>query len=314
MKPWIYEQNPFLNATDESYLSALDMSIYHDNALYAARSDSFFLDLYNAFHPLNETYGTAYASWKRQGGKQQGETLNLKQLLTLLAGTKIQQWDIKILNLYPVNTPEYKKLLPDRRRPFQQGAQITRIGAVGALSQSIGTDNALADVKTDVDEFYSLLDAAIGTQKGDISKSKSNIWDLESARVAMCIGMFANLGAITQKFAATPKEIGRFFDLETIRKNQQVHFTGHLKAGEVYTIVKHTFGETDEVKITNPGPAPLKFCLLNLKDSQPNSEGITLATGRQTVLASALGKLTDTYLTVINTDPLLPGEFNLDIL
>ena len=314
MKPWIYEQNPFLNATDESFISAMDISLYHDTALDAAKSDPFFLTLYNAFHPLHVTYETAYISWKTQGGKQQGETLNLKQLLKLLAGTKIQEWDVKIQNLYPVNLPSYKKLLPNRRIPFQSGGQISRIEAVRALSLAIGSDNALADVKTDVDKFYTRLDTALNTQKGSISASKGVITDLESARVAMCIGMFANLGAITQKFAATPKNIGMYFDLKTIRKAPQVYFTGHLKAGEIYTIAKRTFGETDEVWISNPGPAPLKFYLHPVKNGQPNSEGIILVKEEQTVLASVLGKLTDTYLTVLNTDPLLPGEFTIAIL
>jgi len=38
---------------------------------------------------------------------------------------------------------------------------------------------------------------------------------------------------------------------------------------------------------TKQWPAPLKFYLVNPKDAQPGTLGITLASGDQTVLASA---------------------------
>lgn len=314
MKTWIHAQNTFLNATDNSFLNAMAISTYHNSALAAALGDPFILDLFNSFNPLHLNLKTAYDTWISQGGMQQGETLNLRQLLELLSNTKIQQWDIKIQNIYPQNTPQYKKLLPGRRKPFQNGKQSERIHAVQALSQSIGDDKSLAEVKVDIDSFYEQIDSSHSQQKGSLSTSKNTSSDLEAARVAMCIGQFANLGALIQKYAATPEKIEQYFDLQAIRSSKQVLFTGHVKPGAVYTIVKHTFGEADEVILVNPGQAPLKFYLASGKDMQPNSVFVSMGNGEQTVLASSLGKLTDTYLTVFNTDPSQIGEFNVEIL
>jgi hypothetical protein len=293
----------------------MGISTYHDSALADAKSDPFFLELYNVFHPLHIAYKTSYDIWKSQGGQQQSETLNFSQLLSLLSNTKIQLWDIQIQNQYPQNTPGYKKLLPNHRVPFQSGGQTERVHAVKALSNAIGTDAKLTAVKTDVDAFDTLLDAAISDQKGSLRATKNLSSTLESARVTMCIGQYANLGALIQKFAASPDKIAQYFDLKAIRNSQQVIFSGQLKAAQVYTIVKHTFGESDQIILTNTGTTQLKFYLGATKDAQPGTAGVTVAgKGEQTVLASAIGKLTDTYFIVQNTDALYGGEFEVELV
>ena len=314
MKTWMFLRNPFLHVTDGSFLSAMGISNYHDSALSAAKADPFFLVMYNLYHPLHVAYKTVYDIWISQGGKQQARTLNITQLLDLLANTKIRNWDIFIQNLYAVNSPAYKELLPNHRKPFQNGKQVERIHALQGLINSIGSNEALATLKAEIVTFYNLLDAAHSGQKESKSTTKNMSGGLESARVAICVGQFANLGGLIQKYAATPDIIEQYFDVQAIRRSQQVIFTGQLKAGEVYTIVKHTFGETDEVILSNTGTTTLKFYLANARDAQPDATSITLASGDQTVLASALGKLADTYLTVLNTDALHAGEFGVELV
>ena len=314
MRTWMYLQNPFLNATASSYLNGMNISTYHDNALAKMKSDPFILGLYNAYHPLHLLYKTAYSTWITQGGTQQGETLNLQQLLNWLSNTKIRHWDQQILSHYEPNTPAYKRLLPNHRKPFQQGSQIERILAVKSLSDAIGSDELLAATKTDILNCYTQLDAAYDMQKGNKTSTKNLSGNLELAREAMCAGQYANLGGLIQKYSTTPTVIEQYFDLQAIRRSQQVFFTGQLKPGEVYTIVKHTFGETDQVLLTNTGTTQLKFYLAHAKDAQPGDTFITLATGEQTVMAGALGKLTDMYLTVVNTDPLHAGEFSAELV
>jgi hypothetical protein len=312
MKPWIYTQNPFLNGTAGSFLNAMGISTYHDSALAAATSDAFIASLYTSFHPLHQGYRSAYDSWLAQGGMQQSETLNLTQLLHLLS-TKIQQWDIKIQNIYPQSSVQYKKLLPNRRVPFQKGNQTERISAVKALSEAIGTDAELVTVKNDVDNFYEQLDEALTIQKGSKSTTKSSSAAVENARVAMCTAMYANFGALLQKNAANPESIEKYFDLQAIRNSQQVLFTGHVKAGAIHTIVKHTFDEEDELLLANNGSTPLLFYLAPAKNAQPGEKSFTLGPGEQKVFVTALGKLTDTYLTVKNPEASI-AEFEVEIL
>jgi hypothetical protein len=314
MNTWIFAQNPFLHATDNNYSAAMKISTYHDSALSNKQSDPFFLELYNTYHPLHMAYQSAYDDLKSTGGIQQGDTLNLALLLKELAHTRIQQWDVAIQNHYVQNSPEYKKLLPHRRIPFQHGKYLLRVTAVKALSQTIDTDEALADLKTEIDNFYDQLDQAYTYQKGNNSSIKGKRNNLDSAWEAMCIGQYSDLASLMKKFATSPTMIEQYFDLQTIRNNPQVHFTGHLKAGEIHTIVKHTFDDTDQVILSNQGYPPLKFYLAPDKDLPPDAVFVTLNTGKQTVSSADLGKLSNKFLTVLNTDPLHPGEFAITLV
>ncbi|HEY4786910.1 MAG TPA: hypothetical protein VIH57_12720, partial [Bacteroidales bacterium] len=183
-----------------------------------------------------------------------------------------------------------------------------------SLSDAIGTNQLLATVKADVDNVYALLYAADNIQEGNQSASKGTSTALETARIAMCAGQYANLGGLIQKYSTTPDLIAQYFDLQTIRRSQQALFTGKVKAGEIRTIVKHTFAESDEVWLSNTGTTQLKFYLANAKGVQPGDKSITLDKGEQTVLASQLGKLTDTYLTVLNMDAVHEGAFSAELV
>jgi hypothetical protein len=130
----------------------------------------------------------------------------------------------------------------------------------------------------------------------------------------MCEAQYANLGGLIQKYYKTPEMIGQFFDLQAIRSGHQVLFTGQLKPAEVYTIVKHTFGEDDQIWLSNTGTTSLTFYLANGKGKQPGEKSVTLAEGEQTILAGELGKLTDAYLTVFNTDPVYAGAFGIELI
>jgi len=314
-RPWIYLINPMLVATRDSYRLAVRISTWHDSALNAASADPYFLVLYNLYHPLHLGLVNRYDAWRAQIGLQQGATLNLNQKLNTLSGTKIQEWDIDIQNVYPQGTPEYMSLLPNHRTPFQTGSQNDRIQAVRSLSNAIGTDAALAAVKADVDAFYTLANTALTAQKGSITVTKTLSDNVETARVPMCVQQYANLGALVTKYAADPSQANQYFDEEAIRNPQQVLFTGIVKKLKAKTIVKRTFDAGSNLKLENPGNTELKFYLAQVKGAQPGATTVTLAAGeQQTVPASALGNLADLYLIVFDPDAINEGEFVVEIV
>ena len=115
IKDWKFLIDPFLVATRDSYIVAMKISTFHDSALANVSTDPFFGPLYTAYHPLHIAYKTAYDAWVSQGHTQMGETLNLDQLLRLLSGSKIDQWDVAIQNVYSKKTPQYMALLPHQQ-------------------------------------------------------------------------------------------------------------------------------------------------------------------------------------------------------
>lgn len=313
-KQWNHTVNPILTATEESYSLTLTISTFHFDALASKQTDPFFGPLFTAYTPIHAAYKAAYANWITQEGSQTGKTLNLTQLLKLLSGTKVRNWDIAIQGIHPHDTPAYKSILSNNRIPFQHGTQDERINAVKSLSQALIGIAALATTKTDVDSFYTQIDAANNAQKASKTSTNSLSNAVETARINMCTAQFANLGALINRFAATPKVIDDYFDLKNMRRAAQVHFTGHIKPQLVHTIMKHTFGITDEVTLENKGTTDLLFYLAPTKDALHKTDTITLHPGeQQTMLASALGLLTDTHLMVYNTHPIEKGEFIVEL-
>ncbi|HEX3007100.1 MAG TPA: hypothetical protein VHO90_05735 [Bacteroidales bacterium] len=314
MKTWNPLINPFLNATRKNYLATLGISTYHDSALSAVKSDPFFSALYNYYHPIHMAFKAAYNDWVEQGGKQQSGTLTLRKLLRQLSNTKIKEWDVVIQSHYSLGTATYTRLLPGRRSPFQNGKYLERIQAVQVLNNAIGTDEALATVKLDVNTFNDLLQAAL-TAKNENKKTKKNDTAVvENARAAVCDAQWGDLGGMIQKYCSTPTMIEQYFDVVAIRRKQQTEFTGHVKAGSVYTILRHTFNSTDQLDLINPGTVPLKFYLTLWKDMQPGTKFVIVEQGIKTILASELGDLEHTCLTVQNTNPSLDAEFKVKLV
>jgi hypothetical protein len=314
MRTWNFLLNPFLNATKENYKIAKIIGSFHVNALEAAKADPEIAALLAFFKPLYVAYESAYNSWIAQNVLAQAETLSVGQLLALLMNPKIREWDVKIQNQYPINTYEYVRLLPNRRKPFQNGGQVERITAVDVLLQNIGADTKLAELKTEIQTFYDLLVAASKAKQGSRSTTKGKSTGVESMRIDMGDGMFSNLGALMKKYYKNPLAIEQFFDLETMRTAQQKIFTGTLKPGEAYTIVKHTFDADEDLSLNNTGSVPLKFYLSNLRDAMPGEKSVTVAPGEQIVMASALGDLANTFLTVFNADTVQECSFEIELL
>ncbi|MFH1004413.1 MAG: hypothetical protein V1781_02810, partial [Bacteroidota bacterium] len=116
-------------------------------------------------------------------------------------------------------------------------------------------------------------------------------------------------------YASAPQNINQYFDLEAIRDAQQVIFTGHVGAKQTHTIVKHTFGAEDSVKLENIGTTDLQFYLSPTKDALPKQAGLLLSSGaKQTVFAYTLGNLSDPFLIVFNPHTVEKGEFVMEIV
>ncbi len=313
-RPWIFTQNPFLNATENSFRLAIRISNTHLAALKKQVGDPFFDALIASYEPLDTALNNAYNAWKTSNSAQQGETFSLNQLYRLLSSSKIRQWDIAVQNIYGQNTPQYKALLPKRREPFQHGSQTDRKTAVKTFSESLNGDAALAAVKTDVDNFYQQLSEVLSNQKGEKRSTSVSSQLVEKTRVAMCTGQYANLGALMQKYAETPEIIESFFDLAAIRSGAQVLFTGDTKPQEHENIFKHTFFANDTVRLENEGVTDLKFYLADSKNAPLNGTVVSVPAGETvTVPVTQLGNATNTFLNVHNPDNINKGEWKVEI-
>lgn len=312
--PWMYAQNTFLNCTTGSFRKGVRISIFHDAALDAAKTNPFFLALFNAYHPLHLALLEAYSTWKTSTNAQEGLTLAVENLIETLSGTKIRDWHVAVQVVFNITTDEYKAIFPNNRSPFQTGSQSDRLLAVKSLSKALEHIESLTAVKASIDEFYTLLNNAMSALNGGISTISDNRSEVEKARVAMCVEQYTNVGALIQKFAATPEEISKYFDLKAIRTSAQSIFTGQLKAGEAHTVAKHTFKADDDVVLDNPGTTDLLYWLASHKDSPIGALFVTVPAGQTlTLTAKEIGNIPNLYLMVQNASSVAGGEFEVEI-
>ena len=314
MNNWSWTNNPFLSITERSYYTALALSTFHDNALQASKADTFIAGLYTTYHPIYVAFKTSYDAWLAHNAIQQGETMNFTNLLEKLSSENIQKWDIYIQYVHNPKTVEYKKILPNKRKPFQTGTQLERLHATQAFAKNVAADTALVTIKPEVELFMTQLDAAYNTQKGSLNATKTLSDNVEAARKNIGVAMFANLGALIQKYPANADKVESFYDMKIMRRTSQTFFTGYLDPLEVYTIVKHTFTDKDEVYIRNSGETVLQVYLAASKNARPTATAFKIAAGEQTVLVKLLGNIADSYLMVYNMDSKLKGGFEVELL
>jgi hypothetical protein len=314
-RTWIYLNNPFLTATAKSFRLAVRISTQHDSALLGGIADVYIAALYAVYHPFHVALMEAYTAWVAQGGLQQGKTLNLTQLLKLLAKININAWDAAIQAVYAIDTPEYMGLLPNGHKPFQTGTQTQRMAAVSALIDAIGTDASLAVVKAVIVTFNNLLTNANTVQKGSISITGTLRDAVEAARIVMGMGMYADLGSMINNWPGATENIEQYYDLESIRKGAQVFFTNSVKALKIKFIAKRTFDDTSKLRITNTGLVPLHFFLSENKTNPAPGTAIVVNPGEmREVFATELGPLTNLYLRVYNPDGVSMGDYDVEIL
>ena len=217
---WKYAKNMFINATDRRRGLMLRVGADHVAKLQAKLGlppDPDIQVCLNRIQPLFDQFQLKMVVFDVKSGTRKGQTEVLGDLLAELAGSRIKQWDITVQNTFLAGTPQYTQIFPNGRGPFQSGAQDVRILAVQTLAQRLAPFAGLSALKTTVEAFHTSLEAARNTQQGTEGEISSASDAAEAARVALAIGLYANLGRLMEKHAANPDLLGGYFEVALLR-------------------------------------------------------------------------------------------------
>lgn len=316
VRPWIFLINTFLVVTEGSYILCKKLNTFTLGVLQGRLNDPFFAGLHAGLLPLVTNFETLYDAWVFQLGNQKSKTSALSIDLKNLQGEKIGLWDIQIQNVFQQNTPEYQQILPNRRKPFQNGKQETRIAAVGALSIALTGKQQLAAVKTDVDAFFAQLHAHLLLQKQNLGDTDISSDALEAARVAVCTELYSILGLLMSHFKTNPELVDAFFDTESIRNHEQTIFNGTVLGAELKLAMTHTFIIGELVRLVNKGNHDLRFALCTEANDALGQPSVLVTAGNETiVMAEELGDvLTQRFLKVQNLAPAENGKYMIMLL
>ena len=305
-------------ATDGNFKLALEIFNTHDSLLHGGVADTDVLAMYNYFHPFKTNYANAYTVWDNQKGQGTGGTLGFYAMLDDLRANRIRLWDIAIQNVYDQTTVKYKTLLPHRRTPFQNGSNEMRIIAISTLIAAIGTDAALATLKTQITTFYTALTTARDAQTGNFGAIDTASTNMENARLAAAQAMFKNYGSLVVKYYTTPSAIANYIPVSLLQTKSQSIFTGHTNADAISHIFKRKLDvATQHIMLTNNGDGPIEFYFANGLSDNPSPAGGQVSIpphNQQDVLLDQLG-YTDAnrHLYIRNSNP-MEAAWQVDIV
>lgn len=301
---WKYIENQFTTATRDNLKKALKLSNYHDAALSKLKDeDPAWLPIYTRYHPMHVEYVQKYNLWKSAGGAQEGETLNVEQLLKT-SYEKIYDWDLDIQKQYKKTTPRYKSIFPNGRKPFYQGSIDEQINAYNTLSQNIGADATLATVRAEVDTTYGELDAARDKQEAAKGSTKGESGNVDTAARHVMIMQYRNMAfTLDNYYNERDAYCNRIFDLPLLRNLEQKKFTGTLDINEVEPVLIHTFAEDDEIWLSAQPAYPVEFYLATTPGGN-NSTALVVKTAEVSKITAADFGITNygthRYLTAVN--------------
>ena len=317
---WKYLDNQFITATRSNYKKAVKLSNYHDADLNIKKAtEPLLVPIYNRYNPLHLTLVNEYNAWKTAGGSQEGQTLNLVQLLDL-AYSKIPLWDINVQAAGPAfmkGTPNYLAVFMNGRSPFTLGSIDDRINAYDTLVKNMAPFAPLAATMAQAAAVFTNLDKARDAQAGAKGTVKTGSGKVEAACKAAMTMQWRNLGFAMDAFWDKPLYIESMFDVQTLRESRQRIFTGTLNPSENEAVLIHTFLGDDEIKLKSNGNAAINFYLATTA-SGTNSKPVTADANTETVIVLSAFGISDygthRFLTAINQSASNSTQYEVEVL
>lgn len=313
---WSYLLNPFLNAAGDNFKKFNTIVTFTYDRIKAKAGDAFFDELILDLESVYLSWQSLYTAWSSSTSAHKAATLLLANLFKDLSGDKIDDWDIKIQVVYKKDTPQYMNLLPNGRKPFQSGSHEQRIQAVADLVTAIGSDAALATLKTAIIAFQTTLTDAKSDQAAKLSATNTYSEQLSLVIKVIAKFMYLVLGKFMVHYYDNPTMIEPYFDLATIRSAAQVEFTKTVKQLKDANIAKRKLKITDQIKVVNDGPVAIIIYYAPEKNDPHTTYGVSIAAGEdETLQASDLGNLTTgNFLKAYNADSVNEAHFVLTII
>jgi hypothetical protein len=315
-RDWIFLQNPFLNATEDNF-SKFNSVINYSNTRFNAQAGDTFIDTIIAvLNPSCTAWNTTYAAWIASQGEHVSTTNTVRVLLDALSSEHSGSWVRKIAYVYVPGSSAYIRLLPRGSAPFQTGKQADRILAVSNLIVAIGSDVALAEVRTLASDFIVAITAAKTEQVADLTDTDNLSDACELQRIASGAVLWQTMGMMIAHFAASPDGIGNYYDQANLRASDQVSFTHTNNPLATATLVKRKLTDTMQIRVVNDSDADIRVFYAAEKNDAIGATYLTVATHQDvTVMADAIGTLaTGHYIKVYNVSTLVDAHYTLTII
>ncbi len=283
---WSYLRNPFDSATRNSFRLMLIMSKDHLDKLGGNISDPDIAMIHAFVKTAYDNFIQAFNDVQLNASTYRSKTMLMENLLVELSSKKIKQWDIQIQGQYLDDTPEYADILPNNRSAYQRGAYDERINAVNILAQKLLNYPTLANVQTDVQNFFTQMANARTIQQGFEYQDTQLRKEVENMRVLLATAMHKSFAYLLYKYVDDVQQVESFFELQYIRTTPNVNtslmyqaFTVPANGKIVVYAGKVVSGKF--VSMKNNSQDALTFFVSNDANASSSTAAITLLSGEK---------------------------------
>ena len=214
---WLYLNNTFEVNTAGSNVKMLSIATDTHSKLQAQVSDNAIAAIMASYNPVYQAYRQICSNYDAVAGSKQGNTLNLEILLKDNLPEEIRKWEGAVRSVHVEDSPAEKAIFPNKRKPFLDGTYEDRLLAVNTLYDKLNTDSNFSTLAPQVQSFYNLLLSARDSQQQEEGTLGLLSNTREQQRILMAIELYGALGALMNKYKATPENVAGFFDLSLLR-------------------------------------------------------------------------------------------------
>jgi len=308
------EKNPFEKAMKSSISNACEISAKTLHALQAQSTtdtrindEAVYLKPYdNALQEGGVNYLAAFES--RTGAS--------KTLKTFEKGipAEVDAWWRKLTDVYDEGTPQYNVLWGHGNTWFYHNSRTINLAHMNALVTNIGTDAALATLKTRVQGFITTYQAKIDTQSGDKSVEHTDTSTFDQLVADSTIALHVVYCGLVRIFPGNLSQVTAFFPMELIyHASKMREYRKLIPKASRKKICSRKWKSTDLVMLVNNYDVDLNVGLAVNKVGEVAS-WYTLAAGVSvTVAPSVLGNVALKSLIVQNNDIANQGDITVTI-
>lgn len=311
---WVYLRNAFDNSTKNNYKRMMMLARDHNDKLkYAAATDSYIMNLFNEFEPSFISFNEALRRVHTTERFRQAFTMDLEAAFKKLSSSLIENWDVRILIKYSSDTSDYRRLMGNRRAPFQTGSYESKLQAVAELSDMLNFYPALADLKSDIDEWLKITQSLRTKQQGIEGELQKSQKDVELARQELATKMHRVFAGLLYKYYENPVKVESFYELKYLQRGSsaeaepspQKSTTVTVEPNQNKTLMTGDFTDESGFELENKSNFSVEFWLSgDEKSNVPNDVLIVNPNTKLSVYGDEIkdGSLQLKYLIVANNN------------
>ncbi len=256
-----------------------------------------------AYKILNDTLQDEIVKQGKDLKERISDSSDLKKFLKDFQ-PELAEWVLQITNVYRKDTTDYDRLLHGGLTSFYVTNPRNRLTRIKGLIAGIGDDEALADLKIQVQAYADLLNDKIQKQRGEASQVKTDTATMKTCVDNASVGLFVIYGTLITVFANDPLQIAAFFPMNLIyQASNQKSYTKQVPKASKRKICIHTIKPGETFSMINNYAVDLLVALTRNAKTEPE-EWYLLPAGAMVTnqLPSILGNTAFKYVMVKNED------------